>query len=459
MTMSVKKQEQNQLARFTNVFAVNAELGIKDARQLRLFLALVSQTNPQDATEEMSGILSITDIAHLITKGGVNKSHSLYAEVRDFTEKIMKSNYVAFDPQQDLGNPEANKHLKNYGVIFDRLELFREGSSTFCKYRFHEDMRPHIKHLKQNFVSLAIPRGMKSGHAIRFLLLAKAHHDKYRNGGRIGVTKMSIAVSELRRILGIEKKYPKFSDLRKWVIEPIVKDIKKSGLLYIHNYDYTRTGRVITNIDFYFQDGNLYRHEFSDTPLESRIESPLLAEVAKKASLQNDFIPTKLEVERMHTYQYFAYQFLLKKGIKKGITYSQIIPSIPSSEFNGFEDIYFQQIWKLFESKTKYKDSSKKAGAFVKWYMNGEFKNRHFSEIMEQIQIEKKRLLNEDSERWENRQIVKNMPYTEFLKWLDQERKKKNASSKDEIQTPSRKKEQNNYERIGNILAKKYDAK
>lgn len=428
--MNTKIKQKDQLARFTNDFALNAELGFTEARQLRLFLALVSQTNPQDPTEEMKGILSVQDILQLITKKGAKKSGNVYRELSDFTDKMMSANTIKFTPSVDLVDEKARRYLKDYGVIFDRLKLFKDGGSPFYEYRFHEDMRPHIKLLKENFVSLSVPRNMRSGHAIRFLVLAKAHHDKYRHGGKVKVTEKTIAIADLKRILGIEKKYSVISDLKKRVIKPIISEINQSSFLRITHHEYIRTGRVISHIMFQFQDGTLYMREDQNKVALNNDQKSIDISVAK-----NNFVPTQTDEENLKTYQFFAYQFLIEKNIEKGIAYRQLVSSTPSSEFLGFEDLYFRFVWEKFEQETKYKQAKQKAGAFVKWYMNGAFKNRHFSEIMEKVNNEKKRLKLHEPQRWANRHRVKNMAYKDFIIWLEQERKKvKNNSIQNKLE-------------------------
>lgn len=419
--MNTKMKQKEQLARFTNDFALNAQLGFTEARQLRLFLALVSQTNPQDPDEEMKGILSIKDIAQLIMKKGAKKSGNIYKEIGEFIDKMMNSNSVKFAPSVDIVDKKVRKYLKDYGVVFDRIKLIQEGGSSFYEYRFHKDMRPHLKRLKQNFVSLSVPRGMRSGHAIRFLVLAKAHHDKYRNGGKVRVTEKTIAIADLKRILGIEKKYSVISDLKKRVINPIISEINQSGFLNIPYHDYLRTGRSISHIIFQFEDGELYKREEQKNLELSNIDNK---KINTSKLVKNNFVPSKENEESLKTYQFIAYQYLVERKIEKGIAYRQLVLVIPSSEFLGFEDLYFRFVWEKFEKETKYKQPKRKAGAFVKWYMQGEFKNRHFSEIMEKVNKEKKRLQSDEPKRWINRNAVKNMLHKEFVVWLKNEQNK-----------------------------------
>ena len=420
MTNIITKKE---IAHFSNNFAENAEIGFTEAKQLLLFLALVSQTNPHDPEEDMIGILNVKDIANLTRKGGA-KSGSIYKDTKLLIEKVLANNYVRFTPSVDLKDEDAKKHLKDYSVIFDRLKVIKANDGTFYQYRFHEDMRPHIKLLKENFVSMNIPRGMRSGHAVRFLMLAKAHHDKHRMHKQ--TTALTIALADLKRILGIADKYPVFKNFRVRVLNPIISEINDSGMLRIQQHEYERTGRSITHIKFFFQDGDIYPKIERNKTLVSTLNNRVKGE---------NFVPTAADEDALKTYQRIAYDYLTERQVIKGIAYRKIVPNAPSTEFEGWEDFYFKYAWELFESRTKYKQAKSKAGAFVKWYISGEFKNRHFSEIMEKVVDAKKRMAREDSQRWRNRHLVKNMKYSEFSIWLKEQREAKERLMKQSPQS------------------------
>jgi len=76
--------EKQQLAHITNEFALNAQIGFSSARQLCLFLLLVSQTDPLNEEDKMTGIINLSDIGRLIRKEGAKRSGSLHKEVLDF---------------------------------------------------------------------------------------------------------------------------------------------------------------------------------------------------------------------------------------------------------------------------------------------------------------------------------------------------------------------------------------
>jgi hypothetical protein len=386
-TINLKLEKMNntkrkELARFTNDFARNAEFAFTDAKQLLLFLSLVSQTNPYESDEDMTGILSVQEIAKLTKKSDSKKSGSLYSETKKMIEKMMQRNYVRFS--SGIVGAKGSDVLDNYQVIFDRLRVIRIGDGTYYEYRFHSDMRQHIKDLKDNFVSLMIPRGMKSGHSIRFLMLAKAHHNRFTHKK---VTSLEIAVTDLKRTLGIEGKYPVVADLKRRVINPVVAEINNSGLLYIKQVDYLKT--------FESPSANI-SGELEEGEVASKTRDPKVP--------QTD---ANLDLEKLKQGQYLAYNFLVEKGCYPGIAYKQIVEKMPSEECTGWEDIYIELAWKIFEDKTKYKDPNKKAGAFVKWWSNGEFQDRHFSEIIEKLISKKKKIMKEYEERFNNREEVK----------------------------------------------------
>lgn len=402
---------KNELARFTNDFAFNAQIGFTDARQLLLFLALVSQTNPHDKDEPMTGILSINDI-QLLTRNEKSKSKGIYKETQEFIDKMMENNFVKFIPT-DIDDPEVRRHLKNYGVIFDRLRVMKGGEGTFYQYRFHEDMRVHIKELRRDFVSLTLPRGMKSGHAIRFLLLAKAHHDRLRLHKK--VTYLKISLIDLKRILGIEKKYSVFADFRKRIIEPIVSEVNKSGLLRITDYTFVRTSRKVTDIEFSFQDGEIQRRntkKLQGEQLEGQMKMDFTQKPLPSPSTPvKDFVPNDTDIAKLTKAQLLAYEYLLERKCKAGIIYRQIVQKTPSSEYLGWEDIFVQKAWERFEKRTKYKQKAAKAGAFIKWWMKGEFKTKLFAELMEEVTLIKKSC---SVEQRASRERAKTMTASEF---------------------------------------------
>lgn len=66
-------------------------------------------------------------------------------------------------------------------------------------------------------------------------------------------TKINYTVCELKELLMLEGKYAKYSDFKKKVIEPSVKELNKTKVFDI-SYKENKTGRKVTNIDFFVKD-------------------------------------------------------------------------------------------------------------------------------------------------------------------------------------------------------------
>ena len=62
------------------------------------------------------------------------------------------------------------------------------------------------------------------------------------------------SLEEIKEYLLLQDKYKVFSDFRKWVIEPAIKELKEKELLDIYKVEYIKTGRKITSIKFYVKD-------------------------------------------------------------------------------------------------------------------------------------------------------------------------------------------------------------
>ena len=60
------------------------------------------------------------------------------------------------------------------------------------------------------------------------------------------------SIDELRTMFRLEDKYPRYTDLRKFIIEPAIEDLKTSDLSYI-DYEPISLGRKVTHILFKFK--------------------------------------------------------------------------------------------------------------------------------------------------------------------------------------------------------------
>ena len=67
-------------------------------------------------------------------------------------------------------------------------------------------------------------------------------------------TIIEYSVDEIKEYLLLDNKYNLFSNFRRRIIEPVIKELKEKELLDIYNVEYVKTGRRVTSIKFYVND-------------------------------------------------------------------------------------------------------------------------------------------------------------------------------------------------------------
>ena len=115
---------------------------------------------------------------------------------------------------------------------------------NYIELRFSRDIAPYLNNLTKNFTQFSLREAvsLSSAHAGRVFELLMQYQSV---GTRI------ISLVELREMLGLENKYPAFSDFRKRCLETSIEEINKKTKLQVR-YESIRTGRTITHIKFSF---------------------------------------------------------------------------------------------------------------------------------------------------------------------------------------------------------------
>jgi len=118
-----------------------------------------------------------------------------------------------------------------------------EGSGEI-KARFNQDMKPFLLELRERFTRYRLQFAMRlrSVYAIRFYELMKMRED---------LKCMRISVEKLREMLAVEDKYPRFTDLKRNVIEPARREIRE-GCDVFFTYKVERDGRTPVRLLLFF---------------------------------------------------------------------------------------------------------------------------------------------------------------------------------------------------------------
>jgi len=141
---------------------------------------------------------------------------------------------------------------------YTKAKYSSDGQATL-EIRLHEEVKPFLLQLRNRFQSIKFQHlsHMTSIYAMRIfeILWHKRHVDK-----EILKNKIVIEVPELRRMLGLEKKYTNFGDFKRYVLAQAQKEIKKNTPLAF-TYDEICRGRKIISITFTVFENDDYKAE------------------------------------------------------------------------------------------------------------------------------------------------------------------------------------------------------
>lgn len=158
--------------------------------------------------------------------------------------------------------------------LFERELRFKDKDDTEesrirwvgkCKYQkqkayvaisFVPDIHPYLSMMVNNLTSYGLDNIAELGsiYSVRLFELLYQY---------LSVGKRFIGVSDLRDKFELTEKYPKFSDLRKYVIEPAIQEINAKSNLEVKLPKYEKQGKVITRIWFEFSEKKQSRLNFS----------------------------------------------------------------------------------------------------------------------------------------------------------------------------------------------------
>ena len=146
--------------------------------------------------------------------------------------------------------------LDKYSEVITSWITYAELNSktgTF-KVAFSKHLTPYLYELQKCYTSITMQYvlPMKSEYGIRLYgYLKSVKFMGYRH---------TLTIDELKQRTGCEGKYEFFKDLRRFVIEPALKDINTFSDLEV-GCNFIKTGKKVSHIEFIVKDGdNITRH-------------------------------------------------------------------------------------------------------------------------------------------------------------------------------------------------------
>lgn len=381
------KKHQN-IARIENRFIFNAQYKLT-AREQKVILFLISNIDPKRQERLHEQIVAVRDLERVLKADG-KKWGGMYKEMQDFTNRILEKK-IQFPGDLKIDGKRFPGKVNWFQSVTPVRNTLGEVSLRFL---FSEDLKPFLIQLNEYAqINRLEAAHMKSGHAIRMFQVFRAQRDRMRRHEKTSF--LSYELKELKAILGIADKYPRFNSFRERVLDTITAEINRHTSIQLLKTEYIKNSkRQVVKMIFHF------------TEKEKKVYA-----TKKKGSR----IPTEQELMTTFTKsQIRAYRLLEKRLIMPGIAFKKIVPKITrsSSEFVGFEDWYVEIAWDIFEWKNNINTSGSneiKAGTFVNWLLKNEIfgQGDMFGLIQERINRRKKETARNDPQHWEQRLAVK----------------------------------------------------
>lgn len=197
----------------------------------RLVLYLVSTIKKEDSDFKnyeftFDEISKLTDISKT----------RVYEELSNIAENLLKKPICFFD--------ESKKFYCNWCSGFEI-----NNSTLECKIRFDPGLKKYLLQLKECFTAYEFKNitGFESRYSFRFYEICK-QYEKLKT--------RKISIYDLKNFLGIENKYEKISDLKRFVIEPSLVDINTHSDLYV-SVIYVKRRRTIVAVEFIIESKDI----------------------------------------------------------------------------------------------------------------------------------------------------------------------------------------------------------
>lgn len=236
----------------------------------RIFFSLVSQIQKGDEDFKVYKIF-IKDLIDVIKP---KSKKNMYAQVKRDMLTLEEKKFIFSD-----GNKTAPIRLLVAPVY--------HANEGYITSSIHPLLKPDLLQLKEEFTVGLICEMLrfKSYHTQRIYLLVR----QYRNA-KVKVHRMT--VEHLKKVLGVEDKYNRFSDLKRRVLLPAQKEIAQIGLIF--DIKEHKHGRSVEEISFaIIQDTDTAQNfdvDFSDKK-NKEIDAEDIEATPTGDQMQLDFLP------------------------------------------------------------------------------------------------------------------------------------------------------------------------
>ncbi len=250
-------------------------------------------------------------------------------------------------------------------------------------FSLSEKLRDYLLQLKEHFTRYNVSNIVYlNASAVRLYEVLK----RYQFKGECEIT-----IAKIKFYLGIENRYSKFYEFKRWVLVPSQREIEKYTDIKFDFKPAKKEGKKIISLKFIIQENE---PEFKPETLQLLTKIDPKAGEAYNNSYKNKSSFSLQNENGLSNSLSTALEFLVGKGINKAFIKENIFPhpKINYEPLRGYEDIYFKILWKFFSDKT---NSEKPAGAFVTWWKKGTLTEDNLHARMMEYVIKRKKNITE----------------------------------------------------------------
>jgi len=239
LTKSMKKNAVI-LQKPSGIIAIRVDLNTIQRKFYNALLYTAKQDLKKDINKNEFTV-TLTDLKTMLRKDGeADKNNSYYiAKLKELKRKDAEYNILGKD-QNDwdiegivslVSDLRIKKHKKTDRVVIT-FEL-----ANIIKRALIDPEGIYAN------INLVIVAGLKSRYAIILYELIKDYE-------KVQIPEMTI--EDFRKLFNVENKYPKMPDLKRWVLEPAIRELNENeNVDFLVSYELKKTGKTYTHIKFY----------------------------------------------------------------------------------------------------------------------------------------------------------------------------------------------------------------
>lgn len=212
-----------------------------EINEFRVFATALTMIlpNDEDFTEYE---IRIPDIIKLFD---LKRNGNYYESFKDAALSLMDRKFIIYETQED------GKEYKNtIPLSIKTREAVDPTDRTQIRLQFHPMLKPYLLDLKREYLTVDVRNlaNIQSHYTVKLYFILK--HQQ-----RLGNSKSTYGVSELRRILAIDDdEYILYGNFKQAIIKRAIRDINKHTDLQITKIEEHKKVRAIESITFYISE-------------------------------------------------------------------------------------------------------------------------------------------------------------------------------------------------------------